>query len=46
MVQMTMQVSEELAERIQPMSQWLPTIIELSLLGLETSASATASEIV
>ena len=46
MVQMTMQVPDELAERIQPMSTWLPTIIELSLIGFKTLATATASEVV
>jgi len=28
MVQMTMQVSDKLAKRIQPIGSWLPTIIE------------------
>jgi hypothetical protein len=46
MVQMTMQVPNELAERIEPVSVWLPTIIELSLIGFKTTATATASEIV
>jgi hypothetical protein len=45
MVQMTMQVPNELAERIEPVSAWLPTIIELSLIGFKTTATATASEI-
>jgi hypothetical protein len=30
MVQMTMQVSEELAERLRPIGSWLPTVLELS----------------
>jgi hypothetical protein len=45
MVQMTMQVPNELAERIEPVGAWLPTIIELSLIGFKTTAIATASEI-
>ena len=45
MVQMTMHVPDELAERIQPMSAWLPTIIELSLIGFKTLATATATEV-
>src|SRR5438132_10165859 len=43
---MTMQVPDELAKRIQPMSAWLPTIIELGLIGLKTAATATAAEVV
>lgn len=43
---MTMQVPDELAERLQPMSLWLPTIIELSLIGFKTLATQTASEII
>lgn len=46
MVQMTIQVSDELAERIQPIGTWLPTIIELSLIGFRTLAAATATEVV
>ncbi|MCP4359225.1 MAG: hypothetical protein GY796_14520 [Chloroflexi bacterium] len=45
MVQVTMQVSDELAQRIQPISAWLPTIIELSLVGFQTLATATATEV-
>jgi hypothetical protein len=44
MVQLTMQVSEELASQIQPIGSWLPTIIELSLIGFKTVAVAVASE--
>lgn len=46
MVQMTMQVPDELAKRIQPISSWLPTIIELSLVGCKTLATRTASEVI
>jgi hypothetical protein len=46
MVQMIMQVSHELAKRIEPMGVWLPTIIELSLIGFKTLATATASEVI
>ena len=41
MVQMTMQVSDELAQRLQPLRSWLPTILELSLIGFQTVATAT-----
>ncbi|MBI1923235.1 hypothetical protein HYR99_03185 [Candidatus Poribacteria bacterium] len=46
MVQLTMQVPERLAERIQPIGSWLPTVIELSLIGFKTLATATATEVI
>jgi hypothetical protein len=46
MVEMTMQVPDELAKRIQPIHSWLPAILELSLLGFKTLATETATEIV
>lgn len=46
MIEMTFLVSDELAERIQPLGPWLPTVIELGLLGLRTRATAAASEVV
>jgi len=45
MVQLTMQVPEELAKKIQPIRSWLPTILELSLVGFRTLATETATEI-
>lgn len=46
MVEMTMQVPDELAQRIRPLDRWLPAIIELSLIGCKTLAAATAAEII
>jgi hypothetical protein len=46
MVEMTVQVSDKLAERLQPMRNWLPTILELSLVGFKTLATETATEII
>ncbi len=46
MVQMTMQVSEELAQRLRPLGTWLPTVLELSLVGCRTVAAATATEVI
>lgn len=43
---MTLQVPEDLAERIRPMRSWLPTILELSLVGYRTMATATATEVI
>jgi hypothetical protein len=46
MVQMTVQLSDELAERCKAVGPWLSAVIELSLSGFRTSAAATASEVV
>jgi len=46
MVQMTMQVSDKLAKQIQPFGSWLPTIIEISLIGFKTLATITAAEVI
>lgn len=46
MIQMTFQVPDELAERIEPLGNWLPTIIELGLIGFKTMATVTASEVI
>jgi hypothetical protein len=46
MVQMTMSISDELAERIKSMGPWLPTVLELSLIGFQTVATATATEVI
>lgn len=46
MVEMTLQVPEDLAERIRPLGHWLPAILELSFVGCRTVAAATASEVI
>ena len=46
MVHMTLQVSEELAKRLRPIGRWLPTVLELSLVGCKTLATATATEVI
>ena len=46
MVELTVQVPEELADRIRPLGPWLSTVLELSLIGFQTRATATASEVV
>ncbi|HID53262.1 MAG TPA: hypothetical protein EYP41_14670 [Anaerolineae bacterium] len=43
---MSMEVSEELAEQLRPIGPWLPTIIELGLVGFTTVATAVAAEVV
>jgi hypothetical protein len=46
MIDMTLTVPDELAERLEPIGPWLPTVIELGLLGFRTRASAAVSEVV
>ncbi len=46
MVQLTMQIPDDLAVKIQPMSQWLPTILSISLIRFRTTAISTATEFV
>ncbi len=46
MIQMTLQVPDDLARRIEPIGSWLPTIIELSLVGFKTVAIAAATEVI
>jgi hypothetical protein len=43
---MTLQVPDRLAERLRPLSPWLPTVLELSLVGFKTRAVQTASELI
>src|SRR5712691_6281495 len=45
MVHMTLNISDELAERLQPLGAWLPTVLELTLVGCKTVAAATATEV-
>lgn len=46
MVRMTMQVPNHLAKRLRPIRYWLPTILELGLVGFQTLATETATEII
>lgn len=41
-----MQITDRLAQRLQPLYDWLPTILELSLVGFKTPAVQTVSEII
>ena len=45
MVQMTLNIPDGLAERLQPLGAWLPTVLELTLVGCKTVAAATATEV-
>ena len=46
MVEIKMQITDSLAQRLQPMYHWLPTVLELSLVRFKTPAVQTASEII
>jgi len=46
MAEITMEVPDELARRLAPISIWLPTVLELGLVGFRTPAIQTASEII
>lgn len=46
MVQMTVQLSDEVAERCRAVGPWLSTVIELGFSGFKTPASATVSEVI
>jgi hypothetical protein len=46
MVEIKMQVTDNLAQRLQPMYDWLSTVLELSLVGFKTPAAQTVSEII
>ena len=45
MAQMTLNIPDELAERLQSLGAWLPTVLELTLVGCKTVAAATATEV-
>lgn len=46
MMQMTLQISDKLAEQIEPIGNWLPAILEISLIKFKSMATVTASEVI
>ena len=46
MFEVTVQIPDRLADQVRPASPWLSTVLELSLIGFETPAVQTASEII
>jgi hypothetical protein len=46
MTEIVMQVPDQLAQRLRPMSVWLPTLLELGLTGFKTPTAQTAAELV
>jgi hypothetical protein len=45
-VEFTIQLPDALANRLAAIHQWVPTILELSLVGFKTLAVITATEII
>jgi hypothetical protein len=46
MTTLTLTLPDHLAERLKPISRWLPHILEIGLLKIKTPAAEMASEIV
>ena len=46
MTHMTLALSDDLAQRLRPLESYLSTLLELSLVGFQTAASATATEVI
>lgn len=46
MVKFTIQLPDDLANRLDPIRQWLPPILDLSLGSFKTPAAITATEII
>ncbi|OGO76109.1 MAG: hypothetical protein A3K41_16360 [Chloroflexi bacterium RIFOXYD12_FULL_57_15] len=46
MVEMTMRVPDNLASKLRRMNKWLPTVLELSLVGFKTPAAQTVAEVI
>ncbi|HXU31421.1 MAG TPA: hypothetical protein VN851_12655 [Thermoanaerobaculia bacterium] len=46
MTSLTLAHSDDLAQRLRPLEPFLSTVLELSLVGFQTAASATATEVI
>ncbi len=46
MTHMTLALSDDLAQRLRPLEPYLSTVLELSLVGFQTAAAATATEVI
>ena len=46
MATLTVEIPEYLAEKVQPFSRWLATILEISILPLETKTATIARDII
>lgn len=46
MPSLTLDLSEQLQDKVKPFSRWVPAILEVSLLNLRTPAHGAASEFI
>jgi hypothetical protein len=46
MIEMTMRVPDSLAPKLRRMALWLPTVLELGLIGFKTPTAQTVAELV
>ncbi|MEP7010008.1 MAG: hypothetical protein ABJC13_06775 [Acidobacteriota bacterium] len=46
MTSVTLALSDDLAQRLRPLEPFLSTVLELSLVGFQTAAAATATEVI
>jgi hypothetical protein len=46
MVEITMRAPDNLALKLRRMNKWLPTVLELSLVGFKTPTAQTVSELI
>jgi hypothetical protein len=46
MIEMTMRVPDSLAPKLRRMTLWLPTVLELGLIGFKTPTAQTVAELV
>ena len=45
MIEVTLQLPDDLALRVQRLQRWLPALLDLSLAGFRTGATETATEV-
>ncbi len=46
MTSLTLELPDAVAEEMRPLEPWLPTLLQLTLLNLQTSASGAVKEII
>lgn len=46
MIEMRMSVPDALAPKLKKMNQWLPAVLELSLVGFKTQTAQTTAEVI
>lgn len=46
MTTVTLELPDAIAQRVKPISRWLPTILEINFLSLKTPAAQIANEVI